>query len=208
MVSRRLSREEKTAATREALLVAASVVFARDGLESASIEEICEHAGFSRGAFYHHFSSKQTLFLGVLDRRTNEVFSRIATAFTTGATTEERITSGAHIAEQILDHEPIWCQLYYEGWLLASRDETFRALYAQRYASMRNALAEILQFELSSRGAELGLSFHELAGTVLALFEGYALQHVLDPHALDDRYFSRVLSHVLDSPVRTDPSPP
>ncbi len=54
--------------TRERLLDAAFTVFARHGIHGASIEAVCEAAGFTRGAFYSNFSSKEELFLALAER--------------------------------------------------------------------------------------------------------------------------------------------
>ena len=59
---KRLGRAEKKAATRAALLEAAARVFGRGGFYGASVEEIAEEAGFSRGAVYSNFESKEDLF--------------------------------------------------------------------------------------------------------------------------------------------------
>lgn len=58
----------RRAETRTRLLDAAVEVFAEEGLQGASVEAICSRAGFSRGAFYSNFSSKEQLFLGLLER--------------------------------------------------------------------------------------------------------------------------------------------
>jgi murein DD-endopeptidase MepM/ murein hydrolase activator NlpD len=128
----RLNREQKKAATRQALLDAATEVFARHGFERAPLEEICDQAGYSRGAFYSNFSSKQQLFMEVLERRTADILAHIATAFADGDTPEQRLDRGARTVEAVLEDDRLWCQLHFEGWVLASRDEDFRALYAQR----------------------------------------------------------------------------
>src|SRR5579859_5100655 len=61
--------------TRVALLDAAAGVFARRGLDGATLEEIAESAGFTRGAVYHHFGSKEELFLAVIARRDEELLA-------------------------------------------------------------------------------------------------------------------------------------
>lgn len=61
-------------ATRERLLDAAYETFAQVGVAQSSIEAICEAAGFTRGAFYSNFSSKEELFLALADR---EIHARI-----------------------------------------------------------------------------------------------------------------------------------
>ena len=62
----RISRAESQARTRQALLDAAREVFVERGLHRASVEAIAERAGFTRGAFYSNFSSKQELFAELL----------------------------------------------------------------------------------------------------------------------------------------------
>ena len=56
----------RRAQTRERLLTAARTVFAEHGVEGASVEEICEAAGFTRGAFYSNFSSRSDLVLALI----------------------------------------------------------------------------------------------------------------------------------------------
>jgi AcrR family transcriptional regulator len=69
---KRLSSAEKKAATRAALLEAAARVFGRGGFYGASVEEIAEEAGFSRGAVYSNFESKEDLFMTLLEERDQE----------------------------------------------------------------------------------------------------------------------------------------
>ena len=73
MRQRRLTRQESRLITRAAIVDAAEEVFLRDGFEHASVEQITETAGFSRGAFYSNFSDKDELALAVIDKRRREV---------------------------------------------------------------------------------------------------------------------------------------
>src|ERR671910_103600 len=66
-MKRRISRSEKQAKTRSSLLKAAAKVFCRHGLEGASIDEVSAEAGYTKGAFYANFKSKEELFLVMLD---------------------------------------------------------------------------------------------------------------------------------------------
>src|SRR5438132_7088046 len=67
--------------TRHALLDAASQVFAQRGFEGASLEEIAETAGYTRGAIYKNFDGKEDLFLAVLDRRIAAQLDAFSAAF-------------------------------------------------------------------------------------------------------------------------------
>lgn len=66
---RRLTREERKEVTRMRLIEAAERLFIRKGFDNASVEEISEAAGYSRGAFYSNFDDKEQVFLAVIDRR-------------------------------------------------------------------------------------------------------------------------------------------
>lgn len=58
--------------TRARLLNAAIEIFAEEGLQGASVEAICQHAGYTRGAFYSNFESKEQLFLEMLERESSQ----------------------------------------------------------------------------------------------------------------------------------------
>ncbi|MGI4878908.1 MAG: TetR/AcrR family transcriptional regulator [Janthinobacterium lividum] len=76
----RLSREESRARTRELLLAAAMQAFGRDGYAVTSVEKIADAAGFSKGALYSNFDSKEAIFLAVLDRQGQESVDHLLTA--------------------------------------------------------------------------------------------------------------------------------
>ena len=68
-------RRRDRARTRAALLEAAATVFARKGFAAATLDEISETAGYTRGAFHHHFASKEELFLAVIARHDEELLA-------------------------------------------------------------------------------------------------------------------------------------
>src|SRR6266542_2907779 len=92
----RPTREEKKARTRAQLIDAAATVFARRGLVAASLDEVAEEAGLTKGAVYSNFASKEDLFQAVIDERLNEPMMHIADAILDSADTfEEQAMKGA-----------------------------------------------------------------------------------------------------------------
>jgi TetR/AcrR family transcriptional regulator, transcriptional repressor of aconitase len=82
---KRLTREESKEVTRTRLIEAAEWLFIRKGFDDASVDEISETAGYSRGAFYSNFEDKEQVFLAVIDRRRpnvvkalDDIFQRIS----------------------------------------------------------------------------------------------------------------------------------
>jgi len=78
----RLTRAEKKAETRARLLESATAVFAEKGMARGSIDDVAEHAGFTKGAFYANFASKEELFLALLDEHFADVLERVDRAIT------------------------------------------------------------------------------------------------------------------------------
>ena len=77
--------------TRELLLSAAEQVFARVGYEKALVEEIAEAAGFSKGALYAHFKSKEELFLALYETKTASSLAKLLSSLDGVSTREGKI---------------------------------------------------------------------------------------------------------------------
>ena len=77
--------------TRNLLLSAAEQVFARVGYEKAQVEEIAEAAGFSKGALYAHFKSKEELFLGLYETKTASSLAKLRHVLDSAPTRDGKI---------------------------------------------------------------------------------------------------------------------
>src|SRR5262245_14758188 len=75
-----LTPERRRAMTRRYLLDAAALVFAKKGFQKATLDEVAATAGFSKGAVYSNFTSKDDLFLALLEDRMDRLFEATATA--------------------------------------------------------------------------------------------------------------------------------
>jgi len=114
----RLTRRESQEATRERLIDAAERAFIRRGFDASSVEQIAEAAGFSRGAFYSNFRSKDELFMAVLKAKRKEI---------EGALDEivRRESNPAQRLHAVLD----WYvnQGVNRGWMMLETEFTLRA---------------------------------------------------------------------------------
>ena len=79
------TQAERSATTRAALLAAGRQLFAERGFAGAGREEIAERAGVTRGALYHHFATKQDLFVAVVEDLEDELGQRLVAAASAGA---------------------------------------------------------------------------------------------------------------------------
>ena len=98
----RQTRKEKQAHTRNCLMRSASKLFAERGLQNASIDDLAEDAGFTKGAFYANFASKEELFLAMLDERFAERLDEIERLIATeGTDGEKAIRAGEDFARML-----------------------------------------------------------------------------------------------------------
>ena len=196
----RLTRNEKKAQTRQALLRSAASVFARRGFHGASVDAIAEEAGFSAGAVYSNFAGKEELFLTVLEEGAERWAQLFADSFTPGRTTQERVrgNSDAWIAAVQADPEPFL--LFVELWSHAIRNPDLRGDLARRVQATRRVFLD----EVRALAAQAGVEFpddlaDELATVVDVLGMGFAMRKLLQPDEVPDEMFGVALNHIIQA---------
>src|SRR3954454_19188950 len=112
MAVARQTQPERRQKTRTRLLAAATRVFARHGYHAATLDEIAAEAGFTKGALYYNFASKEELFLALLDQH---IASRVALLRELGSQAspaDARLSTGAARTTSSLRAEREWSLLY------------------------------------------------------------------------------------------------
>jgi AcrR family transcriptional regulator len=184
---KRLTRKEKQAQTRSRLLDAGERVFLRRGLEGSSVEGIAAEAGFTRGAFYSNFASKDELFVELLHARVYDRYAELAeqTQEREG-TPRERLRWGAERLRDVQrDEQGSWLfRLWRECLSKAARDEEFRKLAASFWSGNRALVAGQISATFEEVGSKPPLPPDQLATAMIALDVGLAVQHLVDPDAV------------------------
>lgn len=182
----RLSR--RRAETRTKLLDAARDVFADRGVVGGSVEEICERAGFTRGAFYSNFEDKDQLIHAVLDREEGAVMQRLTETIELGPGSDmETVTSAI---EQFLETDPI-DQKYFliqnELALHAIRDPQTATLFLNLSEVTKSRIAGLIESGMTAVGRELTVSAADAADAVLAIVDRSNRRAFIDPAHHDQR---------------------
>jgi AcrR family transcriptional regulator len=179
---RRLTRAETKARTRTLLLEAAARVFARKGYAGASVEEIAESAGFSTGALYSNFASKDELFIELLSSRGGSRLAEAATIVSDPKDSLEGARSGlSQLLLDVADNDKDLAPLQAEFWLYAIRRPEVQEHLVAQFRSHRDTLAEVLTDRAKSRGQSGDVPFGDVATVVLALFRGLVQLRRVDP---------------------------
>jgi AcrR family transcriptional regulator len=188
-----MSRAERKQDTRARLLASAARVFARRGYHAASVEEVAEEAGFSKGAVYSNFESKEDLFLAMLEERFRQRLDSIRAAVAEpGEPGEQARRSAAGFMATFAD-DPDWPPLFMEFSAFAQRNPAVRRRLATRVAALRSAVAEIIAARAAELGVEPPLPVEELATMTFAMATGVALERQLDPRAVPDELLGTML---------------
>jgi len=177
----RLTRPERKERTRTDLVAAAREVFERHGFHRASLEQIAEEAGYTKGAVYSNFAGKDELFLAVLDEH---IAGRVPGY--------ERIILGEESFEGALraiarhlvalgEEDPAWTPLLVEFWTHASHHAALRREVAARNEGQLEAVAALLDALAARHGIAYRLPTTEFVRGSSALARGMGLERLVDP---------------------------
>jgi AcrR family transcriptional regulator len=196
-------RSERRARTRRRLLEAAASVYAERGLEGATLDEVAERAGFTKGAVYDHFGSKENLLAALLDEHLAAEIGEQVELFDATLDSGERPRVGADRWIAHLDEDPDAFRLFVEAWVKGQRDEAVR----ERIIAGAEAWRAMFRGFGVRRSAELGEpegALENLPDVMLALGLGFAMLRLADPDRVPPRLLGAVyavlLGAVEDSP--------
>ncbi len=156
----RLSRAERQQQTRESLMRSAVEVFAERGVQGGSVEEICARAGYTRGAFYSNFESKDELCLALLNQTMALVMTNVSTSLDRSAGEEGGVNAVEAVLAAFMQLMPMDDQellFMRELELYALREPSFRAAYLEYVQRAHLSFSRLIVDALASRGLELAV---------------------------------------------------
>jgi AcrR family transcriptional regulator len=180
-VAQRLLRTERKARTKSELVEAARTVFLRRGFHGASVDEIAEEAGYSKGAVYSNFDGKDDLFLAAFE----DHFRRRADMYAEVVFDQEDIEDSYRVVGRVWreanEREPEWARLLTEFLIHASRDESLREAVREVRERGLERIAEIVDALAAQHGVEFTMPTLEIARGSGALNRGLAIEQLINP---------------------------
>ncbi|MBV8986141.1 MAG: TetR/AcrR family transcriptional regulator [Acidimicrobiia bacterium] len=191
VVVEKLTPERRRELTRSTLIDAAADVFAKRGFHAASLEEIAEAAGFTRGAIYKNFENKEELFYAVIEKRIGsqlERFREVLGEDRDAATDPSRLSA---IWEDMLSYDTEWFTLDLEFRLYAMRNENARKTWVAHERQLRDLVARFIEEQQKALGASTKIDADTMAGIVMPASQGFWQWAALDPD--QSRYYTEFL---------------
>jgi AcrR family transcriptional regulator len=192
MSGTQMSRREKQQHTRSSLLRAASKVFCRTGLEGASVDEVAQTAGYTKGAFYANFKSKEELFLVMLDERYAAELERLEAHLPGEGVPADEVRESAEDFLKFIRSDPDWPRLYFEFVVYAARNPEFRAELATRNRAMRERIAQVIGNWRRNWGGEAEVDppfpFEDIAQMLFCMADGFLIAQLVEPD-IDEKLY-------------------
>jgi AcrR family transcriptional regulator len=186
--------QQRSEETQAQIIKSAIKLFSTNGYTAASVDMICKDAGISKGAFYHHFESKQALFLALLDSWLTTIDMGIeASREKTAPETFLQIAEGyPYIMKTASQGLP----MFLEFWLQASRDEKIWQASITPYRRYHKYFTALIK-----QGVEEG-SFVEVdpevaSRLIVSTAMGLLLQSLLDPKGANWKNVAKESSDML-----------
>jgi AcrR family transcriptional regulator len=179
--------------TRDKLFDAAARVFEEQGIGGASIEAIAAAAGFTRGAFYSNFKSKDELIIAMLEDHVEQSIRRNLDLLARHTNLDDFIAALKAMdrsRQDPLGRSPL---LHMEMILYVARAEKRRPELAKRLRARRKLVADIVQIAQDDGGKSVQ-DPHWTAAVVLALEDGFRLHRLIDPETTPADSFLRAIS--------------
>ena len=188
-------RSARKAETRTRLLEAAARVYARRGFGGATLDEVAAEAGFTKGAVYAHFGSKENLLLALMEEHLAGQVAEQVALFDREQITWERPLAGSARWMERLEENPDPFRLFVELWVYAQRDERLRRRLADGLDTLRATFARFA----AASGADAGVeppphATEQFANVVVALGVGLPMLRLIDPEAVPASLLGTVLS--------------
>jgi AcrR family transcriptional regulator len=194
----RKRQAERTRATRRKLLDAAKRIFAQDGFEAARLEDIAAGAGYTRGAFYANFKSKEDIFFALFEEWVRERIDSLTSDLRRHPNPADKLVAlRTHYAELATDRRLVLISMEFKQFAL--RHPEAHARLRSSHRRIRASFGKLFSEIMDALGKTIPIAYPAASACLGALAQGLLLEHVLDPKTLSDGDVHQVLGLFFDS---------
>jgi AcrR family transcriptional regulator len=183
-----LTRKQKQERTRSSLLRSAAKLISQRGITEASVDEIAGHAGYTKGAFYANFTSKEAMFLAMLDEKYAAELERLEAHLPGDGQPADEVRESAEDFVRFARSDPDWPKLYFEFVAYAARKAQFRRELARRDRAMRARIAAVIRNWAADFQGQPPFSYEDLALMLFSMANGFLMTQLIEPDLGEELY--------------------
>lgn len=172
--------------SRENLMASAAHLFLEEGYEATSVNNICKHAGVSKGSFYHYFETKQVLFLTLMENWSSDVMQSILSQpLSTDSNLEEVLIKMPYQFDAAFTAIPKGFPMLVDFWRQAMADPAIWKLAVEPYRYFTGFFMRIVETGQSDGSIRKDVDSEILARLLVAFAMGYLLEAAFDQEKAD-----------------------
>lgn len=172
--------QQRSEETKTRIMQTARQLFAQVGYDAAGVAEICAAAGVSKGAFYHHFPSKQALFLSLLEEWLVVLDSQLASLLNGSQPVPQSLVQAAGVAGLVFQSASGQLPMFLEFWRAASHDPLVWQATIGPFRHYQELFAGVVRKGIEE-GSLRPVDPETAARVIIAQAVGLILQGVIDP---------------------------
>ena len=176
--------QHRSEETRNHILDAATHLFSQSGYDATGVAEICQAAGVSKGAFYHHFPTKQAVFMALLNSYLNGIDNGFNLMRRETHNVPKVIIQMAEMAGALFQTADIHLPIFLEFWTQANHDPRIWEAAIAPYRRYQSYFAEMIQ-EGIDEGSIQPIEPQLAARVLVSLALGMLMQSLFDPQITD-----------------------
>jgi AcrR family transcriptional regulator len=194
------TRAQRQAQTREELLAAAERLFVGRGFHATSLDAVADAAGYTKGAVYSNWSSKEDLFFAVYELRVDRFLPRLRAALAGARDAREGLLAylATHRSEQDQEADH-WLAVFLEFWTHVLRHPEHRARFAAVHMRYVDEMAAAVGRWEAESGTALPFDVRRLTVAVATMTTGMGLERLTQPELIDASFVVDVQRFFIDS---------
>ena len=192
------SRAERQALTRTALVDAAERLFIAQGFHATPLDSVAAEAGYTKGAVYSNFASKEDLFFAVYERRLETRVAEFEAIVEAAPTAREALEAAARTVSPRGGRSDGWLAVFFEFWAHVLRHAELRERFAGLHRRVIEPLEKAMVRQAEEDGTPLPEDPRKMATARYAMQLGLQLERLTQPDVVDPELGVRMVSHSID----------
>jgi AcrR family transcriptional regulator len=197
-MKQRLTRAQKRERTYEGLISAAERLFVERGFHATSVDEIAFAAGYTKGAVYSNFESKEDLFFAVYERRADNGVREVERVLRENGPAEGLELLASDAARRRGGANDGWLAVYFEFWAHVVRRAELRERFAKIHGRVAEPMTAAVERLAEERGISMPVEARGLNVAMIAMVSGLSLERLTQPDVVDVGLGARMVRLVLE----------
>ncbi|MFC5334915.1 TetR/AcrR family transcriptional regulator [Mycobacterium branderi] len=203
MSVKRLSRVEQQQQTRERIIDAAERLFVDEGFHAVSVDRVAGEAGYTKGAVYSNFASKEDLFFAVYERRATRGIAEVEAQLAAAGGASQGMDAVIDRVLRRRGRDDGWLAVFFEFWAHAVRRPALRARFGEIHLRAQKPFVRAIEAHACEHGYELPDESQKLAVATYAMQLGLQLERLTLPDLVDPEFGVRMNRLFLDDLARS-----